>query len=62
MVLHIAGAEIIRPLRVAAHELVEQDIIRLAHHCAQHVQPAAVRHADDDFPYAEIAAALDDLL
>ncbi len=35
--------------------------MRLAHHLRQHVQPAAMRHAEHDFLHAEIAAALDDL-
>ena len=33
-----------------------------AHHLRQHVEPAAMRHADDDLLHAERAAALDDLL
>jgi hypothetical protein len=37
-------------------------IVRLAHHLRQHVEPAAMRHADDDLLHAERAAALDDLL
>src|SRR6187399_4076 len=36
--------------------------MRLAHHLGQHVEAAAMRHADDDLLHAEIAAALDDLL
>src|ERR1700733_4028539 len=36
--------------------------MRLAQHLRQHVEAAAMRHADDDFLHAEIAAALDDLL
>ena len=36
--------------------------MRLAHDLGQHVEPAAVRHADDDLAHAERAAALDDLL
>src|ERR1700755_2075914 len=36
--------------------------MRLAHHLGEHVEAAAMRHADNDFLYAEIAAALDDLL
>ncbi len=46
----------------AALELVEDDVVRLAHHLGQHVQPAAMRHAEHDLLHAELAAALDDLL
>ncbi len=46
----------------AALELVEDDAVRLAHHLGQHVEPAAMRHAEADFLQAELAAALDDLL
>ena len=45
-----------------ALELVEDDAVRLAHHLAQHVEPAAMRHAEADLAQAELAAALDDLL
>ena len=46
----------------AALELVEDGALRLAHHLRQHIEPAAMRHADDDLAHAERAAALDDLL
>ena len=36
--------------------------MRLAHDVAEHIEAPAVRHADDDFLDAELAAALDDLL
>src|SRR6202008_4327583 len=36
--------------------------MRLAHDLRQHIEAAAVRHADDDLLHAERAAALDDLL
>ena len=36
--------------------------MRLAHHLDQHVEAAAMRHAEHDLLHAEIAAALDDLL
>ena len=62
VILHIAGAEGARALRRAALELVEDLVIALAHHSGEHVEAAAVRHADDDFVDAERAAALDDLL
>src|SRR5215213_2752439 len=41
---------------------MEQRAMRLTHHLRQHVQPPAMRHAEHDLFYAEIAAALDDLL
>src|SRR6516165_8367082 len=36
--------------------------MRLAHYLAQHVEPAAMGHAEGDVFQAELAAALDDLL
>src|SRR5690242_3988396 len=62
MVLHVARAFDVVRRRRAALELVEDGAVRLAHHLCQHVEPAAVRHADDDLFDAESAAALDDLL
>src|ERR1700759_5705877 len=41
---------------------MEDRAVRLAHHLRQHIEPAAMRHADDDLFDAERAAALDDLL
>src|SRR5262245_25820805 len=41
---------------------MEDRAVRLAHHLRQHVEPTAVRHADDDLFDAERAAAFDDLL
>src|ERR1700694_4546265 len=41
---------------------MKQRSMRLAHHLGQHVEAAAMRHADHDLLHAEIAAALDDLL
>ena len=41
---------------------MEDGAVRLGHHLGQHVEPAAVRHADDDLAHTERAAALDDLL
>ena len=62
MIFHVAGAfDLVGRCR-AALELVEDRAVRLAHHLRQHVEPAAVRHADDDLLDAERAAALDDLL
>ena len=62
MVLHVARALGLDRSRRAALELVEDRAVRLAHHLAEHVEPAAVRHADLDVLDAERAAALDDLL
>src|SRR3984957_19252390 len=46
----------------AALELMEDDAMRLAHHLAQHVKPAAMGHAESDVFQPKLAAALDDLL
>ena len=62
VILDVAGAFDVGRRRRAALEFMEQRAVRLAHHLRQHVEAAAVRHADHDFLYAEIAAALDDLL
>ena len=48
--------------RRAALEFVEDGAVRLGHDLRQHVEPAAMRHADHDLAHAERAAALDDLL
>ena len=62
MIFHVAGAFDLVRRRRAALEFVEQRAVRFAHHLRQHVQPAAMRHAEYDLLHAEIAAALDDLL
>ena len=62
VVLHVAGAFDLVGRRRAAFELVEDRAVRLRHHLRQHVESAAVRHADHDLFDAERAAALDDLL
>src|SRR5664280_3565793 len=62
MILHVAGAFGLVRRRRAALEFVEQRAVRLAHHLGQNIEATAMRHADADFAYAEIAAALDDLL
>ncbi|OIQ70238.1 hypothetical protein GALL_481510 [mine drainage metagenome] len=61
MIFDVAGAFDRVGIGGAALELMEQRAMRLAHHLGQHVEPATMRHADDDFLHAEIAAALDDL-
>src|SRR5690242_9899476 len=62
MVLHVARAFDVVRRRRAALELMEDGAVRLAHHLRQHIEPAAMRHANDDLFDAERAAALDDLL
>ena len=62
MILHIARTFDIVGLGAAALEFVEQLAIGLAHHIDQHVQAAAMRHAQHDLVHAQLAAALDDLL
>src|SRR5262249_13382519 len=62
MILHVAGAlDLIRG-RGTALELVEDGAMRFAHDLRQHVESAAVGHADDDLFHPERAAALDYLL
>src|SRR6202023_2058770 len=62
MIFDVAGAFDSVRIDRAALEFMKQRAMRLAHHLRQHVQASAMRHADDDFLDAEIAAALDDLL
>ena len=62
MVFDVAGALDRVGVGGAALEFMEQRAVRLAQHLGQHVEAAAMRHADHDLLYAEIAAALDDLL
>src|SRR5215813_3209307 len=62
MVLDVARAFDRVRIGGAALEFVEQRAVRLAHHLGQHVEAAAMRHADHDLLHTEIAAALDDLL
>ncbi|MBA7468558.1 hypothetical protein ES707_03809 [subsurface metagenome] len=62
VILDVAGAFDRVRIGRAALEFMEQRAVRLAHHLRQHVEPAAMRHADHDLLHAEIAAALDDLL
>ena len=61
MILHVARAFDIGRIGAAALEFVEQLAIGLAHHIDQHVQAAAMGHAQHDLLHAELAAALDDL-
>ena len=62
VILHIARAFDVVGLERAALELLEDGAQRLRHHVGEHVETAAVGHAHRDFPHAQMAAALDDLL
>ena len=62
VVLHVARAGDVVGRRRAALELVEDGAVRLAHDLGEHVEAAAMGHAEHDLAHAEIAAALDDLL
>src|SRR5690606_34933350 len=62
VVFHVAGTVVVPALRVAALEFEKDLVVRLAHHGGEHVETAAVRHADDDLVDAQRAATLDDLL
>src|SRR6266850_4960871 len=62
MVFDVAGTFDRVRIGRAALEFVKQRAVRLAHDLGQHVEPAAMRHAQNDFLHAEIATALDDLL
>src|SRR4029078_737617 len=57
-----SGARAVCGRRRPALDLVENRAVRLAQHLRQYVEPATVRHADDDFFDAQRAAALDDLV
>ena len=57
VILDVAGPLQVRGV-VAAFEFGEQFRRRLAQHVDQHVQAAAMRHADDDFLEAGLAAPL----
>ena len=61
VVLHVAGA--LRLARVdVALELAEDLAVALADDVGQHVEPAAVRHADDDLVEAGVGGLLADLV
>ena len=62
MVFDVARALHVLGIGGIALEFGEQRGERLAHHVGQHVEPAAMRHADHQLLHAELAAALDDLL
>ena len=50
VILHVARAFDLVGRRRAALELVEDRAVRLAHHLRQHVEPAAMRHAERRSP------------
>src|SRR5256885_1280457 len=62
MVFHVARSFDHICGRRASLEFVENDAVRLAHDLGQHIEPAAVRHAKNDFLHPERAPPLDDLL
>ena len=62
MVFDVARALDFRRIGAAALEFVEELAVGLAHDVGEHVEAAAMGHADDDLLHAELAAALDDLL
>ena len=62
MIFDVARAFDFRRIGGAALEFVEQLAEGLAHHIDQHVQAAAMSHAEHDILHAQLAAALDDLL
>ncbi len=61
MVFDVARALHVFGIGGIALEFGEHGGKGLAHHVGQHVEPAAMRHADDQLFHAELAAALDDL-
>ena len=61
MIFDVAGAFDVVGRERAALEFVENRPMRLAHDLGQHIEAAAMRHAEDDVLDAQGAAALDDL-
>ncbi len=61
VVLHVARALQVRGV-VLAFEFVEQHRGRFAQHVHQHVEPAAMRHADDAFLDALLSTLLDQIV
>src|ERR1700733_15965718 len=62
MILHVAGALDVVGCRLAGLEPVKDGALRLFHNLSQHIEPAAMRHADDDLAHPKRTTALDDLL
>ena len=54
VILDVAGALDVVGRGRAALELVEDDAVRLGQHLGEHVQPAAMRHAEHDLLHAEL--------
>ena len=61
MIFDVAGAFDVVGRKGAALEFVENRPVRLPHDLGQHIEAAAVRHAEDDVLDPQGAAALDDL-
>src|SRR5690606_41750418 len=61
VVLHVARAFHVIGRERAALELVEDGPVRLTHHLGEHVETAAMGHAEHDFLEAHLAAAFDNL-
>ena len=55
VVLHVAAGDVALGVRRAV-ELAENLVRALAENVGQHVEPAAVGHADDDFRHSELSA------
>src|SRR3546814_15573361 len=62
VILDVARALDTLGVRRVTGEFREDRAVRLAHHVRKNVQPAAMRHADDDFPDPELRAAFENLL
>src|SRR5579883_1209155 len=62
MVFDVARALDVLGIGGIALELREERGEGLPHHVGEHVEPAAMRHAEDQFLHAELTAALDHLL
>ena len=62
MILDVPRAADVLRMGRAAAELVEDRLVGLAHEVGQHVEPAAVRHAEHHLLQAQLAATLQDLL
>src|SRR3546814_10158522 len=62
VILDVARALDTLGVRRVTGEFREDRAVRLAHHVRKNVQPAAMRHADDDFLDPELHAAFENLL
>src|SRR3546814_7354501 len=59
MIFDVARTADILGVGRAAREFVEDRAIGLAHHVGEHVEPAAMRHAEHDLAHAVLAAVFD---